>query len=98
MKTILIFIFYIICFSKSEGGPVRKRSLGEVQLMHNLGEHKHVQERQDWLQKRLMDIHTALHRSIDRRGTAGAETLQPEHSVVQDRKQKASGNGDFKQM
>lgn len=28
--------------------------------MHNLGEHRHVQARQEWLQMRLWGIHTAL--------------------------------------
>uniref|UniRef100_A0A665T217 Parathyroid hormone n=1 Tax=Echeneis naucrates TaxID=173247 RepID=A0A665T217_ECHNA len=36
-----------------------KRTVSEVQLMHNLGEHQQVQERRDWLQMRLRDIHTA---------------------------------------
>ncbi|MBN3302128.1 PTHY protein, partial [Amia calva] len=45
--------------SQSEGLPLRKRSVSEMQLMHNLGELKHVQERQEWLQMKLKDIHTA---------------------------------------
>lgn len=32
--------------------------MSEVQLMHNLGEHKQVQERREWLQRRLHGIHT----------------------------------------
>lgn len=36
----------------------RKRAVSEVQLMHNLGEHKQVQERREWLQQRLHGIHT----------------------------------------
>lgn len=34
----------------------RKRSISEVQLMHNVREHKQVGERQDWLQEKLKDI------------------------------------------
>lgn len=34
--------------------------------MHNLGEHKHVQFRQDWLQMKLRDIHTASLRNAER--------------------------------
>uniref|UniRef100_A0A4W4G1C4 Parathyroid hormone n=1 Tax=Electrophorus electricus TaxID=8005 RepID=A0A4W4G1C4_ELEEL len=33
-----------------------KRSISEVQLMHNVGEHKQVVERQDWLQVKLKTI------------------------------------------
>lgn len=32
--------------------------MSEVQLMHNLGEHKQVQERREWLQRRLHGVHT----------------------------------------
>lgn len=53
-------------------------ALSEVQLMHNMGKHKQVQERQDWLQKRLQ--------AIDTRGISGAVTsdkgrLRPEDLV-----------------
>lgn len=34
----------------------RKRTISEVQLMHNVQEHKQVGERQDWLQEKLKDI------------------------------------------
>lgn len=34
----------------------RKRSISEVQLMHNVQEHKQVGERQDWLQEKLKGI------------------------------------------
>ncbi|XP_039988109.1 parathyroid hormone 1a [Xiphias gladius] len=37
---------------------IRKRTVSEVQLMHNLGERKQVQERREWLQTRLQGIHT----------------------------------------
>lgn len=36
----------------------RKRTVSEVQLMHNLGEHRQVQERLEWLQRRLRDFHS----------------------------------------
>ncbi|KAK6472880.1 parathyroid hormone, partial [Huso huso] len=45
-----------------------KRSVSEMQLMHNLGEHRHVQERQDWLQMKLKDVHTASLRNNVERG------------------------------
>lgn len=32
--------------------------MSEVQLMHNLGEHKQVQERLEWLQRRLRGIYS----------------------------------------
>uniref|UniRef100_A0A8C4NWB5 Parathyroid hormone n=1 Tax=Dicentrarchus labrax TaxID=13489 RepID=A0A8C4NWB5_DICLA len=36
-----------------------KRTISEVQLMHNVREHKQVGERQDWLQEKLKDITVA---------------------------------------
>uniref|UniRef100_A0A8C1LSL2 Parathyroid hormone n=1 Tax=Cyprinus carpio TaxID=7962 RepID=A0A8C1LSL2_CYPCA len=38
-----------------EGLPLR-RSISEVQLMHNVQEHKEMLERQDWLQLKLNNI------------------------------------------
>ncbi|RLV95876.1 hypothetical protein DV515_00012738 [Chloebia gouldiae] len=38
----------------------RRRSVSEMQLMHNLGEHRHTVERQEWLQMKLQDVHSAL--------------------------------------
>ncbi|XP_040415315.1 parathyroid hormone [Cygnus olor] len=54
-------ILYAICFfTNSDGRPTMKRSVSEMQLMHNLGEHRHTMERQDWLQMKLQDVHSAL--------------------------------------
>ncbi|KFP76052.1 PREDICTED: parathyroid hormone [Acanthisitta chloris] len=54
-------ILYAICFfTNSDGRPMMKRSVSEMQLMHNLGEHRHTVERQDWLQMKLQDVHSAL--------------------------------------
>ncbi|XP_028264407.1 parathyroid hormone 1a [Parambassis ranga] len=45
-----------------QGRPLRKRTVSEVQLMHNVGERKQVQERREWLQMRLRGIHTTATR------------------------------------
>ncbi|GAA6231254.1 parathyroid hormone [Lates japonicus] len=61
--TIVFISFCILHLSTlSEGRPLRKRTVSEVQLMHNVGEHKQVQERREWLQMRLRGIHTAAAR------------------------------------
>uniref|UniRef100_A0A9J7ZGV5 Parathyroid hormone n=1 Tax=Cyprinus carpio carpio TaxID=630221 RepID=A0A9J7ZGV5_CYPCA len=39
-----------------EGLPLSRRSISEVQLMHNVREHKEMLERQDWLQLKLNNI------------------------------------------
>uniref|UniRef100_A0A8C7UHJ0 Parathyroid hormone n=1 Tax=Oncorhynchus mykiss TaxID=8022 RepID=A0A8C7UHJ0_ONCMY len=49
----------------------RKRSISEVQLMHNVGVHKQVGERQDWLQLKLKDIIAASHAKAQQHGQSG---------------------------
>ncbi|KAI4789862.1 hypothetical protein KUCAC02_013176 [Chaenocephalus aceratus] len=48
---------FLSCPSGAGARPLRKRTVSEVQLMHNLGELKQVQERREWLQLRLRGIH-----------------------------------------
>lgn len=58
----------------------RKRTVSEVQLMHNLREHKQVQERLERLQRRLRGIHRlGLNNGSDKpgRGRKGAFQEQP---------------------
>uniref|UniRef100_A0A3Q4M4U6 Parathyroid hormone n=1 Tax=Neolamprologus brichardi TaxID=32507 RepID=A0A3Q4M4U6_NEOBR len=57
---ILLISLCLLHFSvHCQGRPLSKRTVSEVQFMHNLGEHKQVQERREWLQMRLRGIHTA---------------------------------------
>ncbi|KAI5105529.1 parathyroid hormone 1a [Silurus meridionalis] len=59
--------------------PLSRRSVSEVQLMHSVGLHKHIQQRQDWLQEHMQDIHTApLHD-----GRIGDERITRWHSLSQ---------------
>ncbi|NXD21535.1 PTHY protein, partial [Spelaeornis formosus] len=54
-------ILSAVCFlAASDGRPMVKRSVSEMQLMHDLGEHRHAVERQDWLQMKLQDVHSAV--------------------------------------
>ncbi|KAM8807249.1 PTHY protein, partial [Eudromia elegans] len=65
-------ILYTICFfMKSHGRPMMKRSVSEMQLMHNLGEHRHAVERQDWLQMKLQGVHSAFEDVQGPRSKAG---------------------------
>ncbi|XP_077374254.1 parathyroid hormone 1a [Festucalex cinctus] len=59
-QVLFIYLCILHLFIATGGRPLRKRTVSEVQLMHNLGEHKQVQERRDWLQLKLQGIHTAL--------------------------------------
>ncbi|XP_027008925.1 parathyroid hormone 1b [Tachysurus fulvidraco] len=56
-KSIFIVLFWSLCILVHlEGLPISKRSISEVQLMHNVGEHKQAVERQDWLQVKLKTV------------------------------------------
>uniref|UniRef100_A0A665V0L9 Parathyroid hormone n=1 Tax=Echeneis naucrates TaxID=173247 RepID=A0A665V0L9_ECHNA len=52
MLVLLIFLTSLY----TEAKPLRKRTISEVQLMHNVREHHQVGERQDWLQEKLKNI------------------------------------------
>ncbi|TSS60373.1 BTB/POZ domain-containing protein 10 [Bagarius yarrelli] len=43
----------------TDSRPLSRRSVSEVQLMHSVSVRKHIQQRQDWLQEHMQDIHTA---------------------------------------
>ncbi|KFP91305.1 PREDICTED: parathyroid hormone [Apaloderma vittatum] len=82
-------VLYAICFFTScDGRPLTKRSVSEMQLMHNLGEHRHTVERQDWLQMKLQDVHSAFEDARTQRprnkddvvlGETRSRRLLPEH-------------------
>uniref|UniRef100_H3C1I1 Parathyroid hormone n=1 Tax=Tetraodon nigroviridis TaxID=99883 RepID=H3C1I1_TETNG len=50
--TLVLFLSSLHVEAKS----LRKRTISEVQLMHNVREHKQAGERQYWLQEKLKDI------------------------------------------
>ncbi|TMS13019.1 Parathyroid hormone, partial [Larimichthys crocea] len=54
LETLVLVLF--LASLHIEAKPLRKRTISEVQLMHNVREHKQVGERQDWLQGKLKDI------------------------------------------
>ncbi|XP_034082938.1 parathyroid hormone 1a [Gymnodraco acuticeps] len=56
-QTLFISLCILHLCPLCEARPLRKRTVSEVQLMHNLGELKQVQERREWLQLRLRGIH-----------------------------------------
>ncbi|KAI2648393.1 Parathyroid hormone [Labeo rohita] len=66
-KTVLLFSICILFYSThADSKPLSKRAINEVQLMHNLGVHKHVELRQDWLQMKLQEIHTASNKNEEK--------------------------------
>jgi len=56
----------------------RKRTVSEVQLMHDLGELKQVQERRQWLRMRLQGIHGGGEAGPTRRRLPDLSAMTPE--------------------
>uniref|UniRef100_A0A8C5G741 Parathyroid hormone n=1 Tax=Gouania willdenowi TaxID=441366 RepID=A0A8C5G741_GOUWI len=61
-KLLLISVCFLRLSIHCQGRPLSKRTVSEVQLMHNLGAHKQVQDRREWLQLRVRGLHTAAAR------------------------------------
>lgn len=55
-----------------------KRTISEVQLMHNVQEHKQVGERQNWLQEKLKDIVVA-NAKLENGQARNIQNLFPSH-------------------
>ncbi|XP_034536195.1 parathyroid hormone 1b [Notolabrus celidotus] len=56
VETLVLILLLFLTNLYTEAKPIRKRTISEVQLMHNVREHKQVGDRQDWLQGKLKDI------------------------------------------
>ncbi|XP_049637063.1 parathyroid hormone [Suncus etruscus] len=56
MVKLMIVIFAIYFLAQTYGKSIRKRSVSEIQLMHNLGKHLSSKERLEWLMKKLQDM------------------------------------------
>ncbi|KAM5248564.1 parathyroid hormone [Ctenodactylus gundi] len=56
--TKVMMVMFAICFlTKTDGKPVRKRAVSEIEFMHNLGKHLASKERVEWLRKKLQEVH-----------------------------------------
>uniref|UniRef100_A0A3Q1F5H7 Parathyroid hormone n=1 Tax=Acanthochromis polyacanthus TaxID=80966 RepID=A0A3Q1F5H7_9TELE len=55
-KKVTILLLALSCGLFMDSLLCVKRTISEVQLMHNVREHKQVGERQDWLQEKLKEI------------------------------------------
>ncbi|XP_049928273.1 parathyroid hormone 1a [Epinephelus moara] len=77
-KIVFISLCILHLFTLYEGRPLRKRTVSEVQLMHNIGELKQVQERREWLQMRLQGIHTAPARGSSGEADRARRRLRPD--------------------
>ncbi|KAM4845471.1 parathyroid hormone isoform 2-T2 [Thomomys bottae] len=93
----VMMIVLVICFlTKTDGKPVRKRAVSEIQLMHNLGKHLASMERVEWLRKKLQDVHNFVSFGAQLAAREGGYQKLPkkEDNVLIDNFQKSLGEGD----
>nr|XP_056707803.1 parathyroid hormone [Euleptes europaea] len=57
MAKTAIILWAVCTFASSDGKTMMKRSVSEMQIMHNLGEHLHSADRQNWLLDQLQTVH-----------------------------------------
>ncbi|XP_047603417.1 parathyroid hormone isoform X2 [Lutra lutra] len=96
MVKVMIVMFAICFLAKSDGKPVKKRSVSEIQFMHNLGKHLSSMERVEWLRKKLQDVHNfvALGAPIVHRDTGSQRPRKKEDNVLVENHQKSLGEAD----
>ncbi|XP_059567104.1 parathyroid hormone-like [Myotis daubentonii] len=56
MVKVMIVLFAICFFAKSDGKTLQRKTVGEIQLMHNRRQHLNKKERQEWLRKLLEEV------------------------------------------
>ncbi|XP_019610032.2 parathyroid hormone isoform X2 [Rhinolophus sinicus] len=96
MVKVTIVMFAICLLAKSDGKPIKKRSVSEIQLMHNLRKHLNSVERMEWLRKKLQDMRNfvALETSIAHRDGGSQRPRRKEDNVPIERHQKSLGEVD----
>ncbi|XP_070282768.1 parathyroid hormone-like [Myotis yumanensis] len=56
MVKVMIVLFAICFFAKSDGKTLQRKTVGEIQLMHDRRQHQIKKERQEWLRKLLEEV------------------------------------------
>ncbi|XP_057407992.1 parathyroid hormone [Balaenoptera acutorostrata] len=96
MVKVMVVMFAVCFLARSEGKSVKKRSVSEIQFMHNLGKHLSSMERVEWLRKKLQDVHNfvALGTSIAYRDGSSQRPQKKEDNVLVESHQKSLGEAD----
>ncbi|XP_006885650.1 PREDICTED: parathyroid hormone [Elephantulus edwardii] len=96
MAKVMVVLFTICFLAKLEGKPVKKRSVSEIQLMHNLGKHLNSMERVEWLRQKLQDVHNfiAFRVPIASKDGGSQRLRKKEDNILVDSDQKSLGEPD----
>ncbi|KAM7087055.1 parathyroid hormone [Molossus nigricans] len=90
MAKVMIVMFAICFFAKSDGKPIERRSVSEIELMHSLAKYVNSVERVEWLLKKLEEVRNFI---SDKNG--GSERpLKREDNGLFEKYQKNLGEAD----
>ncbi|XP_036179023.1 parathyroid hormone-like [Myotis myotis] len=92
MVKVMIVLFAICVFAKSDGRPLKRKTVGEIQLMHNLHKNLYTEERQDWLLMVLQEVNTAG--SIVPKDDVSQRSRRKEDNILSESHQKRLAEAD----
>ncbi|XP_051005206.1 parathyroid hormone [Acomys russatus] len=96
MAKVMIITLAVCLLTHTDGKPVKKRAVSEIQLMHSLGKHLASVERMQWLRKKLKDVHSFVSLGVQmaaREGSYQRPSKKEENAPV-DGSPKSLGEGD----
>ncbi|XP_036179013.1 parathyroid hormone-like [Myotis myotis] len=91
MVKVMIVLFAICFFAKSDGKTLQKKTVGEIQLMHNWRQHLNNKARREWLRNLLAKVNMAgamVPRDVSRR------SLRKEDNVLFESHEKRLAEAD----
>nr|XP_034345302.1 parathyroid hormone isoform X2 [Arvicanthis niloticus] len=96
MAKVMIIVLAVCLLTQTDGKPVKKRAVSEIQLMHNLGKHLASVERMQWLRKKLQDVHNFVSLGVQMAAREGSyqRPIKKEENVLVDDNPKSLGEGD----
>ncbi|XP_051048000.1 parathyroid hormone [Phodopus roborovskii] len=96
MAKVTIIMLVVCLLTQTDGKPIKKRAVSEIQLMHNLGKHLASMERMQWLRKKLQDVHNFVSLGVQMAARDGGyqRPTKKEENVLVDGNAKSLGEGD----
>ncbi|XP_005380380.1 PREDICTED: parathyroid hormone [Chinchilla lanigera] len=96
MAKVMIVMLAICFLTKTDGKPLKKRSVSEIQLMHNMGKHLATKARLEWLLNKLQEVKNfvSLANSLITKEGGSQRSPKKEDNVLVDSYQKSLGEAD----
>ncbi|XP_023605256.1 parathyroid hormone-like [Myotis lucifugus] len=77
---VMIIMFAICVFAKSDGKPMKRKTVGEIELLYKLRKHLQKLEKQEWLRKLLQEVilgESTVRRDVSRREQYRIQVTRP---------------------